>query len=142
MIVRNRTSADERTITGRYRTAGYLGPWSSSITLAWLASHRGRLHTLLAGGKRISMLVIWDTRGAELVKRSEADVAAIDTLVNGEDARARTAVAAARADRDRYIRAFNRLEKAVTNHIRDCIDADALAHAHRAVMRDVTERAR
>jgi hypothetical protein len=40
--------------------------------------------------------------------------------------------------RNRWIRAFNRLEKAVTNHIRDCIDCDGLAHAHKAVMRDLT----
>lgn len=43
----------------------------------------------------------------------------------------------AQADRNRWIRAFNRLEKAVTNHVRDCIDADGLAHAHKAVMREV-----
>jgi hypothetical protein len=41
-------------------------------------------------------------------------------------------------DRDRWIRAFNRLEKAVTNHIRDCMDCDGLAHAHKAVMKDLT----
>jgi hypothetical protein len=39
--------------------------------------------------------------------------------------------------RARWIRAFNRLEKAVTNHIDNCIDADDLAHVHRAVMRDL-----
>jgi hypothetical protein len=41
------------------------------------------------------------------------------------------------ASRAEWIRAFNRLEKAVTNHIRDCIDSDALAHAHKAVMKDI-----
>lgn len=37
----------------------------------------------------------------------------------------------------RWVRHFNRLEKAVTNHIRDCIDADGLAHAHGAVMKAI-----
>jgi hypothetical protein len=46
----------------------------------------------------------------------------------------------ARAERDRYIRAFNRLEKAVTNHMTDrCIDSDDLEHVHRVVMRDLRD---
>jgi hypothetical protein len=44
------------------------------------------------------------------------------------------------AERDRYIRAFNRLEKAVANHIKDrCIDSDDLEHVHRVVLRDLAE---
>jgi hypothetical protein len=44
----------------------------------------------------------------------------------------------AREDRDKWIRAFNRLEKAVTNHIANrCIDSDDLAHVHKAIMRDL-----
>jgi hypothetical protein len=46
-------------------------------------------------------------------------------------------LAGAVGERARWTRAFNRLEKAVTNHIANCIDADDLAHAHRAVMRDL-----
>jgi hypothetical protein len=40
-------------------------------------------------------------------------------------------------ERDRWIRAFNRLEKAATNHVQGCIDADELAHVHKVVMRDL-----
>jgi len=75
---------DERTVPGRYRTAGFLGPISSCFTLAWLASHRDRLHTLLLGGKRLSLLVIWDRKGAALAERTDAEVDAIRTLVYGE----------------------------------------------------------
>jgi hypothetical protein len=47
------------------------------------------------------------------------------------------------AERDRYIRAFNRLEKAVTNHITNrCIDSDDLAHVHKVIMRDLAEKTR
>lgn len=47
------------------------------------------------------------------------------------------------SERDRYIRAFNRLEKAVTNHITNrCLDGDDLAHVHKTVMRDLQERSR
>ena len=45
-------------------------------------------------------------------------------------------------ERDRYIRAFNRLEKAVTDHLKDCFDPEALAHVHKVVMRDLTEKRR
>lgn len=46
-------------------------------------------------------------------------------------------------DRDRYVRALNSLEKAVTDHIKNCIDCDEdarLTRAHRAVMRKLAER--
>lgn len=46
---------------------------------------------------------------------------------------------AATADRDRYIRAFNSLEKAVTKHL-DCIEGDQLRQAHKTVMRMLAER--
>lgn len=75
---------DERTLTGKYRSVGFLGPWTSSFTLAWLASHRDRLRTLVLGGKRLSVLVIWDTRGGQVVDRSEADTAAVYQLVYGD----------------------------------------------------------
>lgn len=43
--------------------------------------------------------------------------------------------------RARWIRCFNRLEKAVTNHIEQrCLDSDDLAHAHGAVMRELAPR--
>lgn len=76
--------ADERTINGRYRAAGYLGPVMSSFTLAWLASHRARLRTFLLGGKRLSVLVVWDTKGARKVGQSDADVEAVRQLVYGD----------------------------------------------------------
>jgi hypothetical protein len=76
--------SDERTVSGKNRAAGFLGPLASSFTLAWLASHRGRLRTLLLGGKRLSVLVVWDTKGAALVEHPEADVVAIRQLVHGD----------------------------------------------------------
>ena len=56
----------------------------------------------------------------------------------------------AREERDRWIRAFNRLEKAVTNHLgwhdmkpgKESHDEESLRHAHTAVMRDLAERRR
>lgn len=74
---------DERSVVWRDRMAGALGPHSSSMMLAWLASHRDRLRTLILGGKRLSVLVIWDSGGAEKTDRTEADVAAIEQLVYG-----------------------------------------------------------
>lgn len=78
-----RPGRDERTLTGRHRTCGYLGPWSSSFTFAWLATHRDRLQTLILGGKRLSMLFVWDSRGAEPVHRSEQEIEAVRTIVLG-----------------------------------------------------------
>jgi hypothetical protein len=49
----------------------------------------------------------------------------------------RSQLAGAVEKRAKWTRAFNRLEKAVTNHVAGCIDSDDLAHAHRAVMRDL-----
>ncbi|HTE58723.1 MAG TPA: hypothetical protein VK631_00130 [Solirubrobacteraceae bacterium] len=43
-----------------------------------------------------------------------------------------------RSSRALWVRSFNRLEKAVTNHIKDrCIDSDDLEHVHKALMRDL-----
>jgi RNase adaptor protein for sRNA GlmZ degradation len=39
-------------------------------------------------------------------------------------------------ERMKWVRAFNSLEKPVTNHIERCMDADDLERAHRAVMRE------
>lgn len=85
MTVRIQKDRDERTVRSFYRVGGYLGPWSSSLTLAWLAAHRERLHSLILSGKRLSLLVIWDTKGTQDACRSDADVEAIRTLVNGGD---------------------------------------------------------
>lgn len=74
---------DEHTISGKYRTAGVLGPVSSCFTLAWLASHRGRLRTLLLGGKKLGVLVMWDSQGGKTVDRSADDERAIAQLVYG-----------------------------------------------------------
>jgi hypothetical protein len=79
-----RLITDERTMRTEHRVAGYLGPRSSSFTLAWLASHRERLRTLLVGGKRLSVLVIWDTQGAREVDRNDADVEALRQVVLGD----------------------------------------------------------
>jgi hypothetical protein len=75
---------DDRTITRGERAIGFLGPQSSSATLAWLASHRGRLHSFILGGRRLSLWVGWDSKGSEYVDRSDDDVAAIYQLVYGE----------------------------------------------------------
>lgn len=74
---------DERTLEGENRVAGFLGPQSSSFTLAWLAGHRDRLRTLILGGKRLSVLVVWDRKGTQEVHRTEAEVDAIRTIVYG-----------------------------------------------------------
>lgn len=79
-----RKRGDETVIEGRYRAFGLLGPFSSTVTLVWLATHRGRLRTLLLGGKRLSVLVIWDTAGARLVKRSDVDIEAMRQIVYGD----------------------------------------------------------
>ena len=55
----------------------------------------------------------------------------------GEDDLAR-AYDHGRAEGAKWIRAFNRLEKAVTNHVsKDCVDSDGLEHAHQAILRDL-----
>jgi hypothetical protein len=83
MSARRGRLTDERTVSTDHRVAGYLGPRATSFTLAWLATHRGRLHTLIFGGKRLSVLVVWDTKGAEGVQRSDAEVDAMATVVYG-----------------------------------------------------------
>lgn len=75
---------DERVLSGRNRAVGFLGPLASTFTLAWLATHRDRLHTFLLGGKRLSVLVVWDTAGSALADRSDADVEAIRQIVYGD----------------------------------------------------------
>lgn len=72
------------TIQGVYRAAGYLPPIASSFTLAWLASHRDRLHTLILGGKRLSVLVVWDSKGGTVVDRTRFDEEAIRQLTYGD----------------------------------------------------------
>lgn len=68
----------------RGRALGVLGARASSMTLAWLASHRDRFRTVLLGGHRLSVLVIWDRRGGEKVDRSGDDERAIYQLTYGE----------------------------------------------------------
>lgn len=75
--------SDERSLTIGGRAVGLFGPVSSSVLLAWLASHRHRLRTVLLGGGRLSVLIIWDRKGYELVQRSSADEAAIYQLTYG-----------------------------------------------------------
>lgn len=68
----------------RNRLWGFMGPVASSFTLAWLATHRGRLRTLILGGRRLSVLVVWDRKGTEELDHSEAEVDALRTIVYGE----------------------------------------------------------
>lgn len=79
------TARDEHAIQTEHHICGYLGPWSSCFTLAWLASHRDRLRSLILGGKRLTILVVWDTAGTRDAARSDEDVDAIRTLVNGPE---------------------------------------------------------
>jgi hypothetical protein len=76
----------ERSLTWRGRSIGLLGPFASSFTLAWLATHRGRLYSLLLGGKRLSLLVIYDSHGKRIVQRDDREIDAIKTIVWGSAA--------------------------------------------------------
>lgn len=78
-----RRAVDERVIRRDTGPIGYLGPFSSSFTLAWLATHRDRLRTLILGGRRLSVLLIWDTKGGTYVDHDDEEVAAIKRLVYG-----------------------------------------------------------
>ena len=83
-------SSDDHSITVADRTVAALGPHSSSFTLAWLASHRDRLRTLLLGGRRLSLLVVWDREGrTPAPERSQLEVDAIETVVYGPKRAAR-----------------------------------------------------
>lgn len=82
-----RPRIDERTLRiGGNRAFGVLGPVSSCFTLAWLATHRKRLRTLLLGGKRLSVLVVWDRKGSEKVPHDDAEVLALRRIVYGPEA--------------------------------------------------------
>lgn len=84
MPARTPSLTDERSISTEHRVAGLLGPRSTSFTLAWLARHRGRLHSLLLGGRRLTLLVIYDHGGAEPAPRpSELEVACLRVVING-----------------------------------------------------------
>jgi hypothetical protein len=85
-IRQRRLNEDEHIFTGVSRAVGLLGPRSSSFTLAWLASHRDRLTTLMLGGKRVVLLLIYDKKGGANVERTDGEVAAIGTIVYGEEA--------------------------------------------------------
>lgn len=83
MKKRWRSYEDEHAMTIGPRAFGFLGPVSSCFTLAWLASHRGRLHSLFLGGKRLSLYVVWDSQGSRLVEHDDAEVDAIRRLTYG-----------------------------------------------------------
>lgn len=68
---------------GKHRRLEALGPFGSCLTLAWLATHRDRLRTLLFGGKRLSVLIVWDTKGAALVDHDDVEVDALARIVYG-----------------------------------------------------------
>lgn len=76
---------DERSVEWRGRMAGLLGPVSSAFTFAWLATHRDRLRTLVLGGYRLSIFVLWDTKGAARVHRTDAQIEALKTLMEVDD---------------------------------------------------------
>ena len=76
---------DDHALTMCDRAVGFLGPTSSSFTLAWLATHRDRLRTFIAGGKRLSVLIVWDTRGAQTVDHDDDEVDAIARIVYGPE---------------------------------------------------------
>lgn len=77
-------SLDEHVLNGENWIVGFLGPLASTFTLAWLASHRGRLRSIVLGTKRLTILVSYDTKGGEDADRSGEVLDAIYTLVYGQ----------------------------------------------------------
>lgn len=85
MTPRSPHLADEHSVNSEHYVAGLLGPRSTSFTLAWLARHRGRLHSLLLGGRRLTLLVVYDSGGAKPTPRpSELEVACLRVVINGD----------------------------------------------------------
>ncbi len=64
------------------------GERSTTLTLAWLAAHR-RLRALVLGGKRLTVLVLWDPAGDADAGYTAADEDAMYQLTYGEPAPAR-----------------------------------------------------
>lgn len=76
---------NERTVSVGNRMFGFLGPRASVTTFAWLALHRDRLKTLIVGGTRLSLILVYDQGGkGSVMPVSEAEEKAIRTIVNGE----------------------------------------------------------
>ena len=61
----------------RYEAAG---AYLTGLTLCWLAAHRW-IRSLLLGGKRLTVLVLWDPKGAAAADIGDADLDAIRQLV-------------------------------------------------------------
>lgn len=80
-----RSYDDEHAVTIGQRAFGFLGPVSSCFTLAWLASHRKRLHSFFIGGKRLSIFVVWDSQGSRPVESDDGQIDAIRRLTYGPD---------------------------------------------------------
>lgn len=77
--------ADRHTVSSGDRILGFLGPVSTGFTLCWLARHRGRLRTFVAGGKYLSVLVIWDRNGSlPPPKPTQREIDAVRVLAFGE----------------------------------------------------------
>lgn len=76
---------DEHTIRRGNRTVGIFGPRSASLLLVWLASHRNRLHAFLVGGHRLSIVILWDSKGGLPVARTDGDLRAMKIVALGED---------------------------------------------------------
>lgn len=84
--MRSSSGHTERAVGRGERVWGYFTGRKASFTLAWLATHRDRLRLLVLGGKRLSLIVLWDDKGMERVDHSDAEVAALRTIVYGENA--------------------------------------------------------
>lgn len=74
---------DEHTLRRNDRIIGTLGPHASTFTLAWLATHRDRLHTFIAGGHHLSILIVWDRKGRTSVEHDKVEILALKRIVDG-----------------------------------------------------------
>lgn len=75
----------DRKIQKGDRMLGLFGHRGSQITAAFVALHRNRLTTLLIGGKRLSFMVVWDSKASEsVVPLSETEAAALRVLVDAD----------------------------------------------------------
>lgn len=81
--MRRAPSLDEHVLNGENWIVGFLGPLASTFTLAWLASHRGRLRSVILGTKRLTIFVSYDTQAGADAAREDSDLDAIYSLVYG-----------------------------------------------------------
>lgn len=74
---------DRRTLRVGDRMIELAGPRTTALLLCWLAAHR-RIRSLTLGGKRLSVLVLWDPQGSAEAGYSDADVDAMERLTFGD----------------------------------------------------------